>query len=531
MNWTAYPLVRLAILFVFGMAMADFFVGFIEWDRRVLLALLSVALIVMGLSFRIKQKKSTAPVFGIATAIFCFLFGMTLYIEKCERVKVRVEDNVSFLRGTLEDFPVSHRKTLGLNVKRNDGRIFHLYVPKRDSVVVSELHLGDTIMARPLHVKSTCLHDANMARTKEGDSSFSWYSDYLFYNGISATCYAPSGSYCFVRSDSELSLVARLRYIGKHAVKLYDEAGMDGEGAAIVEAMTIGEKSGLSKSLKDSYSHAGVSHVLALSGFHLTVIYFLLNILLLGRVTIRKWRWISRIVIILFVWAFTIMSGMPPSLVRSALMCSIMLLSSVFGLSGTSLASCAFAALVMLVFNPLMLMDVGFRLSFISVVGICLVGVPLSFVFNTRNMLLNSVWGTISITIACTLFTAPLVAYHFGYFSLCSLFSNLLVSLFATAILAVSAVWWIVYPMAEVRGVLTNALEWIAEMMNSIVKWFASFDYAVVEWHPYLVEVVLFYIAVVFLVHFAYKRKSRQLVWGLSAFVCQLAFAAFRNLF
>lgn len=530
MNWTAYPLVRLAILFVTGMAMADFFMDFIDVNSVVLIILLCILIVIMAVTFMMRTNRRTVTLFGVSSALFCILFGMVLYVGACNRVKVVLEGDVVAIKGVLDDFPVSHKNTFGLNVKRADERIFHLYVPKKDSVRVGQLHLGDTIIACAVYPRATFAYDNHKDSVDIRNTSFIGYADYLFYNGVSATCYAPSDSYRVIRSLSEPSLIARLRHIGKNAVKLYEGSGLDSENAAIVEAMTIGDKSRIPVSLKNSYSRAGVSHVLALSGFHLTVIYFLLNVLLLGGLTIRKWRWISRIVIFVFIWAFTFMAGMPPSLVRSALMCSLMMLSSVFGLSGMSITSCAFAAVIMLLVNPLLIMNVGFRLSFISVVGICLMGVPLSMLLKTRSFLLNNIWGMMSITLSCTLFTAPLVAYHFGYFSFCSLLSNLFVSLLATGVLAVSALWWMMYPFLGVRSVLAYVLEWISSIMNAIVRWFASFDYAIVEWKPALLEVVLFYVALMFIIRFAYRRKSRQLVWGLSALVGMLAVATIRNL-
>lgn len=309
MNWTAYPLVRLAILFVTGMAMADFFMDFIDVNSVVLIILLCILIVIMAVTFMMRTNRRTVTLFGVSSTLFCILFGMVLYVGACNRVKVMLEGDVVAIKGVLDDFPVSHKNTFGLNVKRADERIFHLYVPKKDSVRVGLLHLGDTIIACAVYPRATFAYDNHRDSVNIRNTSFLGYADYLFYNGVSATCYAPSDSYRVIRSLSEPSLIARLRHIGKNAVKLYEESGLDSENAAIVEAMTIGDKSRIPVSLKNSYSRAGVSHVLALSGFHLTVIYFLLNVLLLGGLTIRKWRWISRIVIFVFIWAFTFMAG------------------------------------------------------------------------------------------------------------------------------------------------------------------------------------------------------------------------------
>ena len=89
--------------------------------------------------------------------------------------------------------------------------------------------------------------------------------------------------------------------------------------------MALGDKSALTKELKDVYAVTGASHVLALSGLHLGMIYALLSLLVVG----RKWRTISQILVIIGIWTYVFLVGMSVSVVRAAVMLSVYALLSI----------------------------------------------------------------------------------------------------------------------------------------------------------------------------------------------------------
>ena len=112
-------------------------------------------------------------------------------------------------------------------------------------------------------------------------------------------------------------------------------SGLSDNQYAVVAAMALGDKSALTHELKDTYSKTGASHILALSGLHLGIIYALLSMLVVG----RRWQMVTQVAIILSIWAFVFLVGMSASVVRSALMISVYALLSLGHrdrMSGTS---------------------------------------------------------------------------------------------------------------------------------------------------------------------------------------------------
>ena len=98
-----------------------------------------------------------------------------------------------------------------------------------------------------------------------------------------------------------------------------ETAGLSDNQYAVVAAMALGDKSSLTRDLKETYSMTGASHILALSGLHLGIIYALLSMLVVG----RRWQMITQVAIILSIWAFVFMTGMSTSVVRSAIMLTV----------------------------------------------------------------------------------------------------------------------------------------------------------------------------------------------------------------
>ena len=146
------------------------------------------------------------------------------------------------------------------------------------------------------------------------------------------------------------------------------DSGVDGDAYAVVAAMALGDKTALTHELRDTYSVSGASHVLALSGLHLGIIYGLLWLLLPH----RRWPAVSQTIILVAMWLYVLLVGMPVSVVRSAVMLSVYGLLSIGHRNKMSVNALAFTAIVMLMWNPEWLFDIGFQLSFMAVLAILL---------------------------------------------------------------------------------------------------------------------------------------------------------------
>ena len=268
------------------------------------------------------------------------------------------------------------------------------------------------------------------------------------------------------------------------------DGGMEGDAYAVVAAMVLGDKSALTKELKEAYSVTGASHVLALSGLHLGIIYMLLSLLVVG----RRWKLFSQILVILSIWAFVFLVGMSVSVLRSAIMLSVYALLSLGNRQRMSVNTLAFTAMVMLMASPRSLFDVGFQMSFMAVFSI-LIWLPMfDRIFKPHYLqdhrLVKWLWGLMSVSLAAQIGVAPLIAYYFGRFSTYFLLTNLIVVPGATLILWLALVVLFVPSLAYLLLYMVNGL-------NHVLSGMAAWPGASIDGlHPTLLQVSMMYVII-----------------------------------
>ena len=270
----------------------------------------------------------------------------------------------------------------------------------------------------------------------------------------------------------------------------FADGGVDGDAYAVVAAMSLGDKSALTRDLKDTYSVSGASHVLALSGLHLGIIYMLLSVLLPR----RRWPALSQLLIILFIWAFVFLVGMSVSVVRSAIMLTVYGLLSIGNRDKMSINALAFTAIVMLMWNPAWLFDVGFQMSFLAVFAILLFVPLFDDVFSAEYLMahrwIKRIWGLVVVSCSAQLGVAPLIAFYFGRFSTYFLLTNFIVIPAAMAILWLSLVV-LLFPS------LAYILLYIVQCLNAILSRITAIPGASIDnLHPSALQVMLIYVLI-----------------------------------
>jgi len=336
-------------------------------------------------------------------------------------------------------------------------------------------------------------------------------------SAVLCLCMVVLGALLMQRARQEPPSVSRLdrskTYFLERRAKVLDrlsESGVDGSAYAVVAAMALGDKSQLTTELRDAYAISGASHILALSGLHLGIIYTLLS-LLLSR---RRWQMVSQIVIIVSIWLFVFLVGLSASVVRSAVMVSIYALLSLGHRDKLSVNTLAFAAIVMLLFNPMALFDVGFQLSFMAVLTILLF-YPLleslwSQPFLLDHRLFRWLWTMLSVSCAAQIGVAPLIAYYFGRISCYFLLANLVVVPAAALILYLSLAVLLIPSLAYL-------LIYIVDTLNQLLVSIAALPGASIEGlHPTPLQVWMMYVIIFAVYLLLIRRTSPTRGWSAS---------------
>lgn len=265
--------------------------------------------------------------------------------------------------------------------------------------------------------------------------------------------------------------------------------------ADFVNALVVGDKTGLSYEEKSNFRSAGISHIVAISGFHLSLItQFVMAFLCL--ITGKRKR-LSALLATFFVFAFMAITGFSPSVIRAGIMQIIYLIGLGIIRQADSLNSLGIAALIICFINPYAVADIGFLLSFAATLGIIICSGKIT-VFLGEHILrkqekpthlqaqirkitqpvIKSVISIIALTVSATVFTLPLTLLYFKQFALYSIISNLLIS-FAASLLLLSAILMVLFhisfifsflsvPFVIISGILTNYILWTADKIASL---------------------------------------------------------------
>ncbi len=317
-----------------------------------------------------------------------------------------------------------------------------------------------------------------------GNATFD-YRRYLLFHGYKATAFLYTDYWGKGKvSLGSLSVIDRLRLKAlkkrNRLLAQFDKWNWNRQEYAIIAAMTLGDKSNLDKNTANHYSIAGASHILALSGLHLGIIYAIL-MLIAG-------RWRNRAVELTFVipaiWVYVFLTGMPLSVVRAAIMFSVYSLLSIFSREKMPLNALAFTACCMLVSNPLMLYDVGFQLSFMAVFFIGLLYRPLCELLPNRWRSVKPLykfWQFSAVSIAAQIGVAPLIAFYFNRFSCYFLLTNLLVIPLSTAIVYATVVMLLSSIVPMVQTFAAHIVEYLVQLLNGSIEWIVQLPAASID--------------------------------------------------
>ena len=234
----------------------------------------------------------------------------------------------------------------------------------------------------------------------------------------------------------------------------------------LCSALVLGKKDGLTRETRQAYARAGASHLLALSGMHLGIIYGLLYLVLIRWVRLSRWRWHALPLILLLLWSYTLVAGKPVSLVRAAIMLSVFTVAWLRQYTTDPLHPLALSAIIILLVSPTALFSISFQLSFSAVFFIIALWGPLSESFPKLP------WALRMLAVSCIaqLGTMPLTLYYFHQLPLLApLFSLVLIPLTTLIIyLTLAALVLPLAPLGQVLSLLVALQQEVVDLGGSL---------------------------------------------------------------
>jgi competence protein ComEC len=344
------------------------------------------------------------------------------------------------------------------------------------------------------------------------------YKRYAFFQGITHQAYLQAGEFCIL-PEKNTSLFQRMLYPIRDGILSIIRNSIPGEKeSGLAEALFIGYKDDLDKKLVQSYSNTGVVHVIAISGLHIGLIYWLLVQLFRPLQKKKIGRRLRPVFIIAALWGFTLLAGAQPSVLRSAVMFTCIVAGGE-GASKTSIYNTlAFSAFILLCYDPFWLWDVGFQLSYSAVLSIIIFMKPIYNLAYIENKLLDFFWKLNSVTLAAQVLTIPLTIFHFHQFPNYFLLANIIAVPLSSVIVleeiflcAVSFIPW----FANLAGRLTG---WCIQFMNGYVERIDRLPFSL--WNGLQIDIcqaILLFMTISGLSYWLMERKKNGFLIALIA--------------
>ncbi len=222
----------------------------------------------------------------------------------------------------------------------------------------------------------------------------------------------------------------------RHKLKAkFAEVVLDEQSLSVCAALIFGHRSDFGSEVLQTFSETGTIHVLSVSGMHVSLVFLLLSVLLSGLKRYRYGRLFRCIFMLLAIWAYVILTGMAPSILRAGMMISFLLIADTAKRNYGNLNALFASAFFLLLFDPFLLFDVGFQLSYAAVFGLFTLYPLLRSLVRVQWLPFRLCLELIWVSIAAQLFTAPFALYYFHQFPTYFLLGNLLIAIPSTLLM------------------------------------------------------------------------------------------------
>jgi competence protein ComEC len=241
-------------------------------------------------------------------------------------------------------------------------------------------------------------------------------------------------------------------------------------------ALLLGQQQDISQEVVRDYQYAGAVHVLSVSGLHVGFILLFITFLLKPFPNTKRASLIKLLIVILSLWAFGILAGLAPSVVRSVTMFSFVAIGMFLRRSINIYNTLAVSALIILLFQPAFLFDVGFQLSYVALFFIVWLQPLLSSIWTPKYKVTSYLWDIITVSFAAQIGTFPMSIYYFHQFPGLFFITNLVILPGMSIILALGVVVMVLAALDVIWLPLLKSLEWSIWLLNKVIGLVASFE-------------------------------------------------------
>ena len=514
-QWSSFPFLRFTIAFTGGI-LFYIHVAFEFNPLPCLTVALASYILLFLLTFRKDYFHPLKPFLGFTALSILFFLGY-LYAFTADETKnpdhiYQCKTKIQFYTAHISDDTQEKEKNFKTEAdirevktekgwQSAEGKII-LYIDKKN---FQQLAYGDILL-----IKGSPEETKAPANPEEFD-----YKKYLHFNHILHQDYIKGKNYSIIQHDPD-NLITQTSLLVSAKSDLVLKKFISGDNEyKIASALILGVKNNIDNDLKVAYSSTGAMHILAVSGLHVALILQILTISMGWLKFSRKTKRLLPFAIIALLWFYAFITGMSASVLRAVLMFSLIILAKAFERNTNIYNTLACSAFILILWNPFFIMDVGFQLSYVAVLGIVYFHPKIYLWYQSKNYWYDKIWMISSVSIAAQLATFPLGLLYFHQFPLSFLISNLIAIPLSFLVLYMGVIL-LIFQLVPVINVVAG---WFTEMMiwgmNALILLIDQIPFSsLTNIDIDIPEAVLIYTFIIFFAAFFFFKKLRY------AFIC-----------
>jgi len=503
------PILKLFIPLITGILLSIYF-SRIRFSP-ILCGIIFLIAAIYLLFFYIRLSYKNQWIYGLMIHILMFLSGVS--VVSLRELSFKHEhfssDKTSeYFQAIIEDYPQAKAKSYKVIVK-----IYGLYDSARWKPVSGKImtYLEKTPEAGELKPGTRILFKGNYFEiANSGNPGAFYYKSYLARRGIYHQLYLSQNDWKVIGDAHAFSIKTLSAKARMQLLKMMKNSGVSGDEYSVAAAILLGNSDYLDQELRQKYSGSGTMHILAVSGLHVGIIYLILFYLLGFLSKIPHGRLIRSIIVVFAIWIYALITGLSPSVTRAATMFSFVSMGEIFKRRTPIFNTLAASACFILIFNPFLIQEIGFQLSYLAVLGIVVTQPGIYRMLNFKNKIADKIWGLICVSIASQIATFPLALFYFHQFPVYFIISNLLVIPISYVIMMLGVAFFMILPFGHAGFYAGKVLSGSIWLMNQSVGWVESLPGAVAS-GIYITAaqyLVLYFVIIMLILFFSKNIKS-----------------------
>ena len=552
--WNQIPMLRIALSFIAGIGLQIFADSVLHRSGDVLLRmilLLCVSLLVtLILNFITKTELvyQSRIINGISISVLLLSFGYILtwlYADKNYQTHFqKLLKPECFLVAKIIKPPLEKTKVITVvaqvaevkNKGESIGATGNILINILRDSTSNDLKYGDVL------VFNSAIQEFDEPKNPE-EFSFKLYQS---FHNIYHRTFLKGGDWKLVAEHQGIFLMAKVYHVREYFLSLIIKYVKNKNDFAVASAIMLGYNDYMNSDVTRAYASSGALHVLSVSGLHVGIMFVMLNILLEWMDSRgRKFQIAKAMIIIAFIWFYACLTGLSPSVLRSAMMFSMIQFGKVM-LRNVNTYNIIFSSIVvLLLFNPFIVTEVGFRLSYLAVLGIIFLHPKIYsllvigsgkqpeykkqknfflklFSFLRHDLywffltVVDLAWQIVAVSLAAQIATFPLSLYYFHQFPNLFLFSNLVVIPVSNLILFLGTGLFVVGKFSYLNDVVGWSFNGLLVVLNKFIFWIDSLWFALVQGISItMIEMIVWYVLIFLLCWLTEERRTKLVLASL----------------